>query len=76
MMTIVTLMCHVIVGITSPVCHEEVVDRVEISMNVCQMGSQQYIADWKEKSIFRGDQWTVAAIQCIPGNDYQPRDAI
>lgn len=71
--TIVALMCHVLMGITTPVCHEEIVVKDAMPMQGCI--SQAAIADWKEKSIFRGEQWHIARIRCIPG-DYQPKDAV
>lgn len=75
MITLVTLMCHLLEGIASPVCHEVVVAKLVMPMEVCQMHSQIIIADWKEKSIYQGDKWTVSQIECLPGN-YQPKDAI
>lgn len=75
MITIVTLMCHII-NLGIPLCHEEVVAKIEMSMMACQIGHQQIVSDWKEKTKFKGDQWTVAMIHCYPGENYQPRDAI
>lgn len=71
--TVVAVMCHALAPITAPVCREEIVARTD-TMQSCTLG-QPAIADWKEHSIFRGPQWTVGRIRCIPG-DYQPRDAI
>lgn len=72
--TVVAVMCHALAGITSPVCHEEIVVKDDMPMQAC-MVSQAAIADWKASTIYRGDQWHVAVIRCIPGN-YEPRDAI
>lgn len=75
MITLVALICHVIADISDPVCHEEIVLKEEMSMMSCQIKSQIVIADWKEKSVYSGEQWVVMDIGCVPG-DYQPRDSI
>jgi hypothetical protein len=75
MLTLVVLICHLIEGISSPICHEEIVAKAEIAMMACQTGNQPIIAQWKADSIYRGDQWVITEIWCKPG-DYQPRDAI
>lgn len=72
--TIVVSICHALAGITSPVCHEEIVAKQDMPMQACLI-SQVAIADWKAKSLYRGDQWHVERIRCIPGN-YLPKDAI
>jgi hypothetical protein len=56
----------------TPVCHEEVMSREEAPL--CLIVPQE-VAGWKEKSIYRGEQWTVGGYRCAP-YDYQPRDAI
>lgn len=73
--TVVALMCHMLADIPQPVCREEIVTRAELSLMECQMASQIAVADWKEKSIYRGEAWHVAKITCKPG-DYQPKEAI
>ena len=72
--TVVVVICHALAGISSDVCHEEIAAKDDMPMQACMI-SQAAIADWKEKSKFRGDQWHIARIRCIPG-DYQPKDAI
>ena len=76
LITIVASLCHSLAGIPAdiPVCHEEIVAQQVMPMQACMMG-QPEIADWKEKSIYRGDQWTISRIRCIPG-EYQVKDAI
>jgi hypothetical protein len=71
--TVVALMCHALGTIAQPVCREEIVAKDDMPMQACLI-SQAAIADWKERSIYRGDQWTVDRIRCIPG-EYQPKDA-
>lgn len=71
--TIVVSVCHALVGIPS-VCHEEIVARDDMPMQACLI-SQPAIAEWKSRTIYRGDQWRIERIRCIPGN-YEPRDAI
>jgi hypothetical protein len=39
------------------------------------MLSQPALADWKERSIFRGDQWWIRRIKCVPG-DYVPKERV
>jgi len=71
--TVVVVMCHALAGISAPVCREEIIVKDEMPMQAC-MVSQAAIADWKAKSIYQGDQWTVARIMCVPG-DYVLRNA-
>jgi hypothetical protein len=33
------------------------------------------LAEWKERSIYRGDQWWISRIKCVPG-DYVPKERI
>jgi hypothetical protein len=68
----VVLICHSIGLMDVPVCHEEVMSRGEAPM--CMVLPQD-VEGWKEKSIYRGDQWTVGGYRCDKW-DYQPRDAI
>lgn len=56
------------------VCHEEIMFRGEGEMQAC-LTSQPAVADWKLKSEYSDDGWTIARIRCIPG-DYKPKDAI
>jgi hypothetical protein len=72
--TIVAVMCHTLGTIAQPVCHEEIVVQDDMSMQACMI-AQPALADWKSKSIFRGDQWVIARIKCMPGA-YSPKDAI
>lgn len=72
--TVVALVCHMIAPIPEPVCREEIVVKADMPMQACFL-SQPAIADWKERSIFRGPQWTIGRIKCVPG-DYEPKDAI
>jgi hypothetical protein len=74
MIKLVVMICHMIAGYEGasfPVCHEVVVADVQS----CTIMSQIVVADWKENSIYRGDQWTIARVMCKAG-DYQPKDAI
>jgi hypothetical protein len=72
--TIAVVLCHSLGAIPSPVCREEIIVKDDMSMHACII-SQAAIADWKEKTIFRGDSWKITRIKCIPG-DYSPRGAI
>ena len=72
--TVVASVCHALTNISAPVCHEEIVVQDDMPMQMCLL-SQPAIAEWKANSLYRGDQWTINRIRCIPG-DYQPKDAI
>lgn len=74
MLSVVVSVCHALAGISSPVCHEEVVVKDDMPMQACLI-SQAAIADWKSHSIYRSEAWTIDRIRCIPG-DYWPKDAI
>jgi hypothetical protein len=76
MMTVVAMLCQVIASLADPVCHEVIVTRQEMTMQRCMSGMQIGIADWKGKSIYKSDKWTVEDVQCVPGDSYQPKDAI
>lgn len=72
--SVVVTLCHALGTIPQPVCREELIVKDEMPMQACLV-SQAAIADWKSRSIYRGEQWTVARIKCVPG-DYVIRDAI
>lgn len=78
--TIAATLCHMIAGVPDmddepeiEVCHEEVLTTVE-DLQACIV-SQAGVADWKMKSRFRDDEWTISRIRCIPGT-YFKRDAL
>jgi hypothetical protein len=81
-MTVVAVMCHTInaaitqsVGILpDPVCREVIVVKDDMPMQACLL-SQPALADWKERSIYRGDQWWINRIKCVPG-DYIPKERV
>jgi hypothetical protein len=70
--TVVAVMCHALGAIPQPVCREEIVVKDDMPMQACFL-SQPALAEWKEHSIFRGEQWTIGRIKCVPG-DYAPKD--
>lgn len=73
-MTLVVIICHMIAGISDPVCHEEIVAKGDMTLFVC-MQSQPMIAEWKATSKFKDEEWLVISYRCISGN-YVVRDAI
>lgn len=75
MITLVAVLCRTVAHIADPLCHEEIVFKGDQTMMSCQMTSQVVIADWKEKSVYHGDNWKIIKIGCIPG-DYERKDAI
>lgn len=72
--SVVVTICHMLSGISAPVCREELAYQADMPMQACML-AQPAIADWKSKSIFAGDQWHIGKIRCIPGN-YVPRNQI
>jgi hypothetical protein len=72
--TVVALMCHTLASIPQPVCREEIVVKDDMPMQTCIL-SQAAIADWKGRSIYAGEQWTIGRIKCVPG-DYVTKGAI
>lgn len=71
--SVVLTLCHSLAVIPAPVCREEIVARTD-TMQACFF-SQPALADWKSKSVYRGEAWSIAKVRCIPG-DYQVRDSI
>ena len=51
-----------------------VVLKNNMPMQSCML-SQPALAEWKERSIYRGEQWRVSRIKCVPG-DYVPKERI
>jgi hypothetical protein len=80
--TVVAVMCHTIGAISpqsvgtlpDPVCREVIVIQNDMPMQACML-SQPALADWKERSIYCGEQWRVSRIKCVPG-DYVPKERI
>jgi hypothetical protein len=80
--TVVAVMCHTIGAVApqsvgtlpDPVCREVIVIQNDMPMQACIL-SQPALADWKERSIYRGEQWRVSRIKCVPG-DYVPKQRI
>jgi hypothetical protein len=80
--TVVAVMCHTIGAVApqsvgtlpDPVCREIIVIQNDMPMQACML-SQPALADWKERSIYRGEQWRVSRIKCVPG-DYVPKQHI
>jgi hypothetical protein len=80
--TVVAVMCHTIGAVApqsvgtlpDPVCREVIVIQNDMPMQACML-SQPALADWKERSIYRGEQWRVSRIKCVPG-DYVPKQHI
>ena len=68
--TIVAVMCHTLGAIipqsvdtlADPLCREVIVIKDEMPMQSCMI-SQPALADWKERSIYRGDQWWISRVK-------------
>jgi hypothetical protein len=81
-MTVVAVMCHTIsatvtqsVGtLPDSICREVLVTKDDMTMQACML-SQPALAEWKERSMYRGDQWRISSIKCVPG-DYVPKERI
>jgi hypothetical protein len=80
--TVVAVMCHTLGAITSQsvdtlpdrLCRDVIVIKDEMPMQSCML-SQAALADWKERSIYRGEQWLISRIKCVPG-DYVPKERV
>jgi hypothetical protein len=80
--TVVAVMCHTIgtlvaepVGTAADLaCREVIVVKDDMPMQGCML-SQPALADWKDRSIYRGDQWRISRIKCVPG-DYVPKERV
>ena len=70
--TVVAVMCHALAAISEPVCREDVVVKEDMPMQACFL-SQPALAEWKEHSMFRSEQWTIGRIKCVSG-DYAPKN--
>jgi hypothetical protein len=78
--TVVAVMCHTLGAIAAqpvgtlpgPVCREVIVIEDEMPMQSCML-SQAALADWKDRSIYRGEAWLISRIKCVPG-DYLPKE--
>jgi hypothetical protein len=62
---IVATLCFAAVG-QQPVCRDEVAMEAESIGLGCLIGEAQ-VAGWKDHSIYRGPQWIVSRIRCVPG---------
>lgn len=74
--TIAATLCTLLNPVTTTdvlACHEEVLHRGD-SLQECVL-SQAAVADWKDKSRFRGPDWTITRIRCVPGA-YVDKDAL
>jgi hypothetical protein len=80
--TVVAVLCHALGAITSQLvdtlpdrlCREVIAIKDEMPMQSCVL-SQAALADWKERSIYRGEQWVISRIRCVPG-DYAPKERV
>lgn len=66
--TVVAVMCHAIANITTPVCHEKIVVKDDMTAQECALFSQPALAKWKAESIYSSDDWTIAGVKCEPGS--------
>ena len=73
-LSVIVTLCHTLTGIPAPVCREEVVYTDDMSMEMC-IFSQAAVAEWKDHSIYKADEWTVQGIKCA-GSGYVIKDAI
>ena len=80
--TVVAVMCHTIGAFVAesgstapgPICREVIVIKNDMPMQACML-SQPALAEWKDRSMYRGDQWWISRIKCVPG-DYVPKERI
>jgi hypothetical protein len=70
LITVVVTLCHALAGIPGPVCREGIVTdsrTSEVTMMSCML-SQPALAKWKSESIYRGADWKISRITCLPGH--------
>lgn len=77
-LTIVASLCQVLAAATTgasapnvepsliQLCHEEIVLRADMPLQAC-FNIWPGVADWKMKSRFRDDEWTIGEVRCEPG---------
>lgn len=70
--SVVVSICHVLLG-EPQVCRETIVGQSLMPAHSCIV-SQAAVADWKSKSIFAGEQWTIGRTECKPA-DYVVKDS-
>jgi hypothetical protein len=51
-----------------------IVIKDDMSMQSCML-SQPALAEWKDRSIYRGASWWISRIKCLPGN-YVPKERV
>jgi hypothetical protein len=71
--TVVATLCHALAAIPQPVCHEVIVIKDEMPMQLCML-AEPALADWKKSSIYAGEQWSIEGYKCVPGS-YELKDA-
>jgi hypothetical protein len=80
--TVVAVMCHTLGAITpqsvdtlpDSICREVIVIKDDMPMQSCML-SQPALADWKKRSIYRGEQCLISRIKGVPG-DYLPKERV
>lgn len=68
---VVATVCFAVTG-SAPVCRDEIALEVDSIGIGCLIGEAEVDA-WKDRSIYRGEQWTVRRVRCVPGG-YAPRE--
>jgi len=61
---IVASLCHLVSG--APSCHPVTVLETDGPMHICNV-AQLEITEWKSRSMYRFDEWTVGSYQCVLG---------
>jgi hypothetical protein len=80
--TVVVVMCHTIAAFVpksvgtapDPVCREVTVIKDDMPMQ-SYISSQPALAEWKDRSIYRGGSWWISRIKCVPG-EYVPKERV
>ena len=73
--TILVKVCFALA--TVPSCHETIASQAEGALGIgCLVAEAQTLTEWKQHSIYRGDQWTIEGVRCVAGNEYVIKEHI
>lgn len=71
-LAVVATVCFALAG-SPPVCRQEIVADSDMPIGLGCLIVEGQLDSWKEHSIYRGEQWFVSRVACVPGG-YVPRE--
>jgi hypothetical protein len=63
---VIAVLCNSLVA-SQPICREEIVTESDMSIGLGCLIAEAQLDQWKEHSIYSGNQWTVSRVKCVPG---------